>query len=47
MTLKERKNAFLIARIPLELKERLKKAAQEKKMNLSVLVRDIIEKFLK
>lgn len=47
MTDKNKKDEFLIARIPKTLKEKLKAKAGVLKINMSELVRQMAEKFLK
>ena len=47
MTDKVKKDEFLIARIPKSLKTQLKERAKELKINISELIRQMAERFLK
>lgn len=42
----EKKEAFLIARVPTEMKDRITELAKKKGINNSKLIREIVEDFL-
>ena len=41
----EKKEAFLIARVPTEMKDRITALAKEREINNSKLIREIVEDF--